>query len=634
MKINQKSYNSIRVLASEMIASSEVGDARACFAVAPMMFAFFKEEYNFFGGKEHINRDRLVIADISLTPLYYAMLHTFGINLSIEDLQKFGDENGPTPPTPSMKTVGIDASIISKSQGIPTAVGLAIASQSLAHKFNAQKFNIISNRTFCFASLSNLEEGISQEAMAYAGSIKLSKLIIFCHLNKTQENGENLKKKYNAMGWNVLKLTTGSGMFAMNWVLKRAHFSAKPTIIFLYNELDEKSPGFKTRNITRNEVEKIKADFGFNGSYKIPNEVRQFCARTSRKLKVEYSKWEKKVVIYKNTHPKLSEDLNEYFVKNRISFAKTLKSKIEDITDLNNANKIIVEEMQKSLNSLMIASIKEQFLPLDIKDKSLIYAKNQYRARNLVFGNRENAMAEICVGISLYFDAPTFVYAPICLLSQMLSGVEHSAKTNLPVLYTFYQSGSCVNQQKTNIELYGQLEWLNNLKNFHIYKPATSLELLACYNNIYDNEKPSVLVMPQQNFEKITSSFDGAKRGAYVLEKDEAENDFTIISSGREIYLAKAVKSALNEQGKKVKIISMPSLTIFETQNAKYKSSILNLEQENIVMLANTNNFSITKLRLNHYTYININELTDTPEIITNDLIKNITKKITENNAN
>lgn len=628
MKLTQKSINSIRVLTSEMISDAQVGDIRSCFAVAPIMFSLFKDNYNFFGGKGHINRDRLVIGDVMLTPLYYALLHSFGISLSVEELKTFGDEHGIAPPMPNIKTPGVEANITSKSQGIPTAVGLALASQSLANKFNAQKFNIISNWTYCFVSLSNLEEGISQEAMAYAGSVKISKLIVFCHVKKEQCGGENLKKKYKAMGWNVQHIGSDSSLLFVNILFHFIKKSEKPTIVFIYNTTDKSFPDITTRTIEKNQVEKLKADLGLNGSYSIPNEVRQFCARTSRKLKVEYSKWEKKVVIYKSTHPQLSEELNEYFYKHKISFSKNIKNQIEELTNLDTANAKIVEDIIKSRKCIMVASVKEKLLPLKVNDSSEIYSKNYYRAKNLVFGNRENSMAEICAGISLYFEAPTYVYAPICLLAQMLSGIEHSAKTNLPVLYTFYQSGSCVNQQKTNIELYGQLEWLNNLKNFNIYKPATPIELLACYNNIYDNEKASCLIMPQQDFQKISSDFDGAKKGAYVMEQDDGESDITIIASGREIYIALEVKKVLNSQEKKVKIVSMPSLTIFENQPQKYKNKILDFEKEKVVVITTTNNFSINKLKLLNYTFININEFTNSPEVITSDLIKNIVKKI------
>ena len=213
MKIIQKSYNTLRVLSAEMIANSQVGDVRSCLVCAPTMFLLFKDFYNFFGGKDHINRDRFVLADVGLTPLYYSLLHLFGINFSLDDLKNFGDNTAQTSPTPNMDAVGIDAGITSKGQGIPTAVGLAISAQSLAAKFNAQKFNVISHYTYCLASTSNLQEGVSQEAMSLAGSLKLSKLILLCNYIEEQADGEKLQKKYRAMGWNVITLKSAANFF-------------------------------------------------------------------------------------------------------------------------------------------------------------------------------------------------------------------------------------------------------------------------------------------------------------------------------------------------------------------------------------------------------------------------------------
>lgn len=627
MKILQKSYNTLRVLSAEMIANSQVGDVRSCMMCAPVMFTLFKDFYNYFGGKEHINRDRFVLADVGMTPLYYATLNLFGINLSIDDLRDFGEQGSKTPVSPSLETDGVDAGVSAKGQGIPTAVGLALAGQSLASKFNVQKFNVISHYTYCLASTSNLQEGVSQEAMALAGNLKLSKLIVICNYIEQQAGDENLKKKYSAMGWNVIYVSRSSNAMFLGLALTRARLSQKPTLILLKNTLKKNFPEIKNRLITKNEVEKMKADFGFNGAYKVENNIRQYAARTSRRLKVEYYKWEKRVVLYRNTHPQLSEELNNYFVKPKLTISKSLKSKLESEKNLNEANKMIVDAIKDTQKCIMLASIKEKLLPIKIQEEQKIFSKKNYRAQNLVFGNRENAMAEICAGVSLYFGAPTYVYAPICLLGQMLSGVEHSAQNNIPVMFCFYQSGNCVNQQKTNIELYGQFEWLGNLKNIDIYQPATSMELLACYKNIYEKGAPSCMVLPQREYELLDVDVDLAGKGAYVFEgKDNA--NYTIVASGREFYIAKEVANLLKKSGKTVKLISSPSWTVFRAQPQKYRNSVLESTDENVVFLTRTNTKNLYDGKTNRFRYINVNDFTDTPEIITPELIKAIRKAI------
>ena len=621
MKINQKSINTLRVLSAEMISNSQIGDTRVCYNLAPVVFTLFKEQYNFFGGKDNVNRDRLVIADTNATALVYAALHQFGLGLTVSDLKNFGAEKGKTPAMPNAETEGIDATITSKSQGIATAVGLALASHSISAKFNVQKFNIISNYTYCLATTDCLEEGMSQEAISLAGNLKLSRLIILCAVSGSG-NEENVKQKYKAMGWKVVKAKTNN-FFWLSLAMKRAKLSGKPSIIFF----DSGKNGVDKKILSHNEVEKMKADFGLNGSYRVANDVSQFCSRSYRRLKVEKNKWQKRVVIYKNTHPKLSEDLNEYFVKNKLQLPKKLKNQLEEITNLDEANKVIVEEIKKVRPCLMLASIKDKFIPKLDYVNDVNFSKNNNRVNNIVFGNRENSMAEIVAGISLYFDAPTYSFVPICIFSQMLSGIEHAATAGLPVVYGFYQSGSCVNQQKTNIEIYGQIEWLRSLKDINIFKPATALELLACYNIIYDSETTSCLIIPQQEYEFIPSSFESAKKGAYILTEDEGASR-TLVASGNEVHIAMKIKKLLNDEGEKVKVVSAPSLTIFENQNEKYRRSIIDETKEKIFVLTTTNNFSIKLKELESIKYININNFTNNANEITDELVKFVHEEI------
>ncbi|MFQ6749557.1 MAG: transketolase-like TK C-terminal-containing protein [Clostridia bacterium] len=627
MKIIQKSYNTLRVLSAEMIANSQVGDVRSCLVCAPTMFLLFKDFYNFFGGKDHINRDRFVLADVGLTPLYYSLLHLFGINFSLDDLKNFGDNTAQTSPTPNMDAVGVDAGITSKGQGIPTAVGLAISAQSLAAKFNAQKFNVISHYTYCLASTSNLQEGVSQEAMSLAGSLKLSKLILLCNYIEEQADGEKLQKKYRAMGWNVITLKSAANFFAINFALKRAKLSLKPTLILLVNNLKKQFPDITERLVSRNQVEKLKADLGFNGAYKVDNNVRQYCARTSRRLRVEYNKWEKKVVLYRNTHPQLSEELNNFFVKPKSPFNKQLRAKVAAAQNLSDANKIIVEELKEAQKCLMVASIKERLLPLSSQAEIRVFSKKNYRVQNLVFGNREGAMAEICAGVSLYFGAPTWVYAPICLLGQMLGGIEHSAQNKLPVLFCFYQNGSCAQQQKTNIEVYGQFEWLRTLEGVDIYQPATPEEIFACYERIFDRAKPACLVLAQQDFDALNTSADNAAKGAYVFNQSQ-NPAFTIVASGREFHLAVKVAAQLEKSGEAVKLVSAPSWTIFDEQPEKYKISVLNSQSENIFLLGRTLAKNVFIGFGPHIKYINVNDFTSNSEEITPELVSAIKKEI------
>lgn len=619
MKINQKSINILRVLSAEMIANAKAGgDTKVCFNASPILFTLFKDFYNFYGGENNINRDRFVLADNSATALYYCLLHTFGFQVTIDDLKKFGLAEGKTPISPILKsTDGVEVTIDDKGQGIATAVGLAIAEQSLAEKFNVQKFKIINNYTYCFTTNKNLEEGIAQEAMTMAGKLKLSNLILLYACDESKIS-ENIKQKYKAMGWNVIYSLNSESYLWNKIAIGRAKLSAKPTIVIFKQKLAKKNdttPTADSKILKKYEVEKLKADFGFNGCYNVPNDVKQLCMRTFRKLKVEYLKWERKAVLYKNTHPKLSEELNEYYVKPKIQFTKFQKNKLTDINDIDYANKLIVDFVSKSRPCLMLASTNKKFL-LEQKDyERVFFDKSNYRGRTIIFGNRENAMTEIVNGISLYYLAPTYSFAPYTMAGNMLKGIERSAKMGLPTLFTFYEKSILIQKNSLFFENFEQKGLLNNLKNIQIFRPANVSELLACHAIIYESETTSCLIISSGEYPVLETSFEDAKKGAYEIGKEE-NPDIVLVASGSEVGLAIKLKSMLAKKIKKIKIVSIPSYEIFSKQSEKYKQATLNSNTSKLIVFDELeNNIWANKIKnciyinINHYKQLNANNI-------------------------
>lgn len=608
MKINQKAINTLRVLSAEMIADAKAGgDTKVCYNASPSLYTLFKDYYNFLGGEDNINRDRFVLADNSATALYYVLLHIFGFQISIEDLKNFSSHDGKTPISPILKTTdGVEVSIDGKGQGIATAVGLAIAEQSLSEKFNVQKFNIISNYTYCFTTNKSLEEGISQEAMSMAGKLKLSHLIVLYSCD-SEKLSESVKDKYKAMGWNVFTSINSNSYFWNKLVMARAKLSTKPSIIIFKNKIaqdNDKESTIKSKILKSYEVEKLKADLGFNGSYNISNDVKQLCMRTNRKLKVEYLKWERKAVLYKNTHPKLSEELNEYYVKPKIQFAKFLKTKLAETSELDYANKLTIDFICNSRPCLMLASTNKKFLLEQKNQENLFFSKTNYRGKTIIFGNRENAMTEIVNGMSLYYLAPTYCFAPYTMAGNMVKGIERSVKMELPTMFTFYEKSILVQKNSLCFENFEQRTILNSLNDLQIFRPADINELIACHNVIYDTEKTSCLMLSEGAYPVENTSFDEAKKGAYVVSREE-KSDIIFVASGAELGLALKLKTVLGKQTK-CSVVSMPSYEIFKNQSEKYKQTILP-QNAKLIFLDELDN-NIWNNRFKNSTYINLKD--------------------------
>jgi len=567
MKLNQKAIETLKILSAEMITSAKIGDTGLALASSTILYSLFKDHYNFYGGENHISRDRFVFSAGTASALYYSLLHMFGFNISGSDLQNYAVAGGKTPFIPLLNsTDGVEASSGSMGHGVATAVGLAMSQAHLAEKFNVQKFNIINNYTYCFVSESCLMSGTAQEAASLAGTLKLNKLILlYPHTGTTSEgelgsvNCENIKKKFRAMGFRVLTVLNGHHYPFVWLAIKLAKHSPKPTLIIFKTKVAHGSPLegsyiSRTKVLTNNQIEKMKADFNHKGSFSISNEVKQYCMRTNRRLKVQYSQWERQVVLYKNTHPELAEQLNGYYEKPNISLFKIFKDKLdliknENATEMalsNEQNDVLVEEDENSTIMGRLNKIerkrKAKFESEISAEENLIttdgdvllnfnndilnyvasirpcvsggnagffnsqrvylgdseFSRNHYRGKNIVFGNRNLAAGSVCNGQSLYFGAPCFCSSPLVLAGDMLSSMRLSAQMRLPVLYIFTRENALEKTFGTQQLPAEQLNELRNILDFMVFRPMNKIELLACHNVIYESESACALLLSNQ----------------------------------------------------------------------------------------------------------------------------------------
>lgn len=585
MKLNQKSVETLKILSAEMISVNNAGDTGIALSGSNILYSLFKDHYNFFGGENYINRDRFILSAGSASATYYALMYMFGFNMSGVDIKNYAQKESRTPYSPELDlTEGVDCTSGPAGQGVATAVGLAISQAFLAEKFNVQKFEIINNHTYCFVSEACLMSGVAQEAISLAGTLKLKNLILLFNSTGTTNDGklnkinnEKIKRKFKAMGWKVITVFNGNSYRWATLSILRAKHSLKPTLIIFKTKVGQGSAlegNFKTHNkaLGHNEIEKMKADFNLNGTFNVSNEVKQFCMRTSRRLKVKYLQWERLAVLYKNTHPELAEQLNAFYEKPKISFLKILKSKMEQTEDVLEFNNIILNQIASIRPCLIGGNADCSYLTkIHLNDKT--FSKTNYRGRNILFGNRNSAIGTICNGISLYFGAPVFCGTLLANSSSLFQSIRLSMQMNLPILYNFTQDSVLegVYGKLLPVEQLGQLR---QIPNFNVFRPADNNELLACHSIIYENEKPSAIILSQNLKQLQYSDFERSKKGAYIISED-ANAEIIIFASGSEVDLALETKEILNKSGKKVCVISVVSIEVFESQSEKYKNQIL-----------------------------------------------------------
>ncbi len=603
MKINQKCINTARVLSAEMINRAGSGHTGVALGAAPILYALFKDHYNFYSNK-YINRDRFVLSAGHASALYYAYLHMFGFEVSIDDLKNFRQINSKTPGHPEYNvTDGVETSTGPLGQGVANAVGLAIAQKSLAERFNAQKFNIIDNYTYCFAGDGCLMEGVAQEAISLAGNLKLNKLIILYDCNQITIDGkldiantENTKKKFKAMGWNVITVKNGNNYFCITKAIAKAKKSkTKPTIIIFktqigYGSVYAGSNLIHGRPLTTDELEKLKQNLGIEGNFTVDEDVKDYCFRAHRRAKVEYFKWEKQVVLYKNTHPDLCQQFFDYFNRPKLNLPKLCKGKLLENMSMREANHVVLNQVSKNLASFMggTADVAPSTLAYIIEGGD--FSSKNYRGKNIHYGVREHAMAAISNGISLYANSTTFCSTFLAFSNYALPAIRMSALMNIPVEYIFTHDTISVGEDGPTHQPIEQLTQLRSIPNFIVYRPADFNELMAVHSLAYENKKPCAFIITKQVLPTLNSSFEGATCGAYVISEDENAS-VILFASGSEVSLALKAKEILNKENIYCVIVSVPSIEIFEKQPEKYKKSILKQEIKNRFCVEASNDY-------------------------------------------
>lgn len=603
MKINQKCINTARVLSAEMINRANSGHTGVALGAAPILYALFKDHYNFYSSK-YINRDRFILSAGHASSLYYAYLHMFGFDVSMEDLKNFRKLGSKTPGHPEYGvTDGVETSTGPLGQGVANAVGMAIAQRGLAERFNVQKFNIIDNFTYCFVGDGCLMEGVAQEACSLAGKLKLNKLILLYDCNQITIDGkldiantENTKQKFKAMGWNVITVSNGNNYFCITKAIARAKKSkAKPTIIIFktqigYGSVHAGSNLIHGKPLTTEELEKLKQNLGVEGGFKIDEDVKEYCYRAHRRAKVEYFKWEKQVVLYKNTHPDLCQQFFDYFNRPKLNLPKLCKGKFTENMPMREANHIVLNQIAKNLTSFIggtadVAPSTQAY----IDDGGDLSASN-YRGRNIHYGVREHAMGAITNGISLYAGASAFCSTFLSFSNYELPAIRMAGLMNLPVMHIFTHDSIIVGEDGPTHQPVEQLTQLRAIPNITVYRPADYNELMAVYSTAYENKKPSAFIIAKQALPEINSSFEGAMCGAYVLLEDE-KPEVILFASGSEVGLAVKAKELLNKDNIPCVVISVPSIELFERQPEKYKKSILKHEIKNRFCVEASNDY-------------------------------------------
>ena len=598
--MSQKSVNAIKVLGVDAINKAKSGHPGVVMGAAPMAYSLFTKHLRVNPKKtDWINRDRFVLSAGHGSMLLYSLLHLSGFeDVSLEEVKNFRQWGSKTPGHPEFgHTKGIDATTGPLGQGISTAVGMALAERYLAAKYNKEGYELFDHYTYVICGDGDIMEGVASEASSFAAVQKLNKLVVLYDSNDICLDGEtkdafseNVRARYEAYGWNTILVEDGSNVEAVNAAIEQAKKSDKPTLIEVKTIIGAGSPNRQGTNgvhgapLGDEETALFRKEIGWeNEPFDIPADVyADFKANVADRGENEYTKWEKLYADYKAAYPELAKELEEALTREDIKHLSKESFSFKNVGEAQATR----NSSQDAINS--VAAVLPTFFggSADLSHSNMTFIKGDnlqddaHRTeRNVQFGVREFAMATVLNGLMLHGGVRVFGGTFFVFSDYLKGALRLSALQNLPVTYVFTHDSIAVGEDGPTHEPIEHLASLRTIPNTYVFRPADATETQAAwYLSQKTNDRPTSIVLTRQNLPILeNSSFEKVAKGAYVVYETAADFDTILIATGSEVALAIDVARELEKDGSKVRVVSMPSVELFEEQSKEYKEELLPL---------------------------------------------------------
>ena len=598
--MSQKSVNAIKVLGVDAINKAKSGHPGVVMGAAPMAYSLFTKHLRVNPKKtDWINRDRFVLSAGHGSMLLYSLLHLSGFeDVSLEEVKNFRQWGSKTPGHPEFgHTKGIDATTGPLGQGISTAVGMALAERYLAAKYNKEGYNLFDHYTYVICGDGDIMEGVASEASSFAAVQKLNKLVVLYDSNDICLDGEtkdafseNVRARYEAYGWNTILVEDGASVEAVNAAIEQAKKSDKPTLIEVKTIIGAGSPNRQGTNgvhgapLGDEETALFRKEIGWeNEPFDIPADVyADFKANVADRGEKEYTKWEKLYADYKAAYPELAKELEAVLTREDIKHLSKESFSFKNVGEAQATR----NSSQDAINS--VAAVLPTFFggSADLSHSNMTFIKGDnlqddaHRTeRNVQFGVREFAMATVLNGLMLHGGVRVFGGTFFVFSDYLKGALRLSALQNLPVTYVFTHDSIAVGEDGPTHEPIEHLASLRTIPNTYVFRPADATETQAAwYLSQKTNDRPTSIVLTRQNLPILeNSSFEKVAKGAYVVYETSADFDTILIATGSEVALAIDVARELEKDGSKVRVVSMPSVELFEEQSKEYKEELLPL---------------------------------------------------------
>ncbi|MEH2408245.1 transketolase [Nostoc sp.] len=602
VSLEELCINSIRFLAVDAVEKAKSGHPGLPMGAAPMAFVLW-DRFLKFNPKnpKWFNRDRFVLSAGHGSMLQYALLYLTGYDsVSIEDIKQFRQWESKTPGHPeNFMTPGVEVTTGPLGQGIANAVGLAIAEAHLAAKFNKPDTKIVDHYTYVIVGDGCNMEGISGEAASFAGHLGLGKLIALYDDNHISIDGstdiaftEDVSKRFEAYGWHVLHIKDGNtDLAAIEKAIAEAKaVTDKPSMIKVTTTIGYGSPnkantaGVHGAALGGDEVALTRKNLGWEYEpFVVPEDALKHTRKAVERGAGYETEWNKTFADYKAKYAQEAAEFERYISgKLPDGWDKVLPTYTPEDKGLptrkhseNCLNKLaaVLPELIGGSADLTHSNLTE------VKGKG-DFQKGQYENPNIHFGVREHGMGAICNGIALHSSGLIPYGATFLIFTDyMRAAIRLSALSQAGVIWVMTHDSIGQGEDGPTHQPIETLASLRAIPNLTVFRPADGNETSGAYKIAIKKSKqnaPSLLAFTRQNVPNLAgTSIEKVAKGGYTVVDSEGTPDIILIGTGSELSLAVGAAEKLTAEGKKARVVSLPSWELFEAQDAAYRESVL-----------------------------------------------------------
>ncbi|MDR8368173.1 MULTISPECIES: transketolase [Pseudomonas] len=604
MPSRRERANAIRALSMDAVQKANSGHPGAPMGMADIAEVLWRDYLKHSpSNPSFADRDRFVLSNGHGSMLIYSLLHLTGYDLSIDDLKNFRQLHSRTPGHPEFGyTPGVETTTGPLGQGLANAVGFALAEKVLAAQFNRPGHNIVDHHTYVFLGDGCMMEGISHEVSSLAGTLGLGKLIAFYDDNGISIDGEvegwftdDTPKRFEAYNWQVIRNVDGHDPEEIKIAIDTARKSEQPTLICCKTTIGFGSPNKQGKEDCHGaplgdaEIALTREALKWNhGPFEIPaNIYAEWDAKEAGRA--AEAEWDQRFAAYSAAFPelanelirRLSGDLPEDFAEKASAYIAEVAAKGETIAS-RKASQNALNAFGPLLPELLGGSADLAGSNLTLWKGCKGVTAEDASGNYMYYGVREFGMSAIMNGVALHGGLVPYGATFLMFMEYARNAVRMSALMKKRIIYVFTHDSIGLGEDGPTHQPIEQLASLRCTPNLDTWRPADAVESAVAWKCALERDDgPSALIFSRQNLQHQTRNaiqIEEIARGGYVLKDCAGEPELILIATGSEVGLAVQAFDKLTEQGRKVRVVSMPCTSVFEAQDAGYKQSVLPLQ--------------------------------------------------------